>query len=153
MTVRKAMMLAAMIAMLALAALPAMAADLDFDDDDHHGGLFFDDDDDDNDFDGHNHDNDFDDLDVFGFGDFEQETDETGDVDLSLEVSSTGNNSNQCVAPLQFGNTGNSQNLQAFEQLDSEADDVEFEGSSFEFAPEQTVECTQSVEQSAAASG
>jgi hypothetical protein len=140
------MMLAAMIAMLALAALPAMAADLDFDDDDH-GGLFFDDHHDNHDF----GDNDFDDFDVFG--DFEQETDETGDVDLSLEVSSTGNNSNQCVAPLQFGNTGNNQNLQAFEQLDSEADDIEFEGSSFEFAPEQTVECTQSVEQSAAASG
>jgi hypothetical protein len=149
--VRKAMMLAAMIAMLALAALPAMAADLDFDDDDDHGGLFFDD------HDNHNFDNhdDFDnhDFDVFGFGDFEQETEETGDVDLSLEVASTGNNSNQCVAPLQFGNTGNNQNLQAFEQLDSEADDIEFEGSSFEFAPEQSVECTQSVEQAAAASG
>jgi hypothetical protein len=144
MTVRKAMMLAAMIAMLALAALPAMAADLDFDDDDHHGGLFFDDENDNQGFD--------DDLDVFGFGDFEQETDETGDVDLSLEVSSTGNNSNQCVAPLQFGNTGNSQNLQAFEQLDSEADDIEFEGSSFEFVPEQSVSCNQSVEQAAAAS-
>ena len=32
------------------------------------------------------------------------------------------------------------------------ADDVEFEGSSFEFAPEQAVQCDQAVEQAAAAS-
>jgi len=85
-------------------------------------------------------------------GEFEQETDDTGEVSLDTAVEGSGNNSNQCVAPVQFGNTGNLQNEQGFLQYSSIADDVEFGGSSFEFAPEQAVECGQSVEQAAAAS-
>jgi len=46
--------------------------------------------------------------------DISQRTDETGDVNNALRVTNTGNNSNQCVAPLQFGNTGNLQNAQGF---------------------------------------
>jgi hypothetical protein len=57
------------------------------------------------------------------------------------------------VAPLQFGNTGNLQNLQGFAQFDSDVDDVEFDGGTFEFASEQTVTYDQSVQQSATASG
>ena len=83
---------------------------------------------------------------------FEQETDETGDVNLSLGIGNSGDNSNQCVAPMQFGNTGNLQNQQGFVQSGSEADDVEFSGSEFVFAPQQLVSCDQSVGQSAAAS-
>src|SRR3954452_19208166 len=75
----------------------------------------------------------------FGAG---QGTDDTGDVELATEVTSSGNNSNSCVAPTQFGNTGNSQNFQGFLQYDSIVDDVEFGGSAFSFAPEQAVECT-----------
>jgi len=86
-----------------------------------------------------------------GFED-EQSTDNTGDVDLNTEVSGSGNNSNQCVAPLQFGNTGNLQNSQGFLQYASTADDIQFEGSSMEFNPEQNVKCDQKVQQSAAAS-
>jgi hypothetical protein len=82
----------------------------------------------------------------------EQETDRTGDVNLNSDIVNTGNNSNQCAAPLQFGNTGNFQNAQGFTQLDSFADDIEFDGGSFEFLPEQVVECGQGVFQSAAAS-
>ena len=86
--------------------------------------------------------------------DFEagQETDDTGEVGLETGVESTGNNSTQCVAPLQFGNTGNLQNAQGFLQYESSADDVEFSGGEFIFAPEQTVVCGQAVEQAAAAS-
>src|SRR5919199_4163980 len=53
---------------------------------------------------------------------------ETGDVNLSFGVSQTGNNSNQCVTPLQFANTGSNQNAQGFLQFDSFADDLEGEG-------------------------
>src|SRR4051794_29893957 len=146
-----------MLALLALIAAPALAQNFDFNDN--------------NDFD-NNDNNDFDNNGFF-FGnndnnndgffnnnggggvseEFEQDTDETGDVTLDTSVTGSGDNSNQCVAPLQFGNTGNLQNEQGFLQYNSIADDVEFGGSSFEFAPEQAVECTQSVEQAAAANG
>jgi hypothetical protein len=137
---------------------PAFAQTLDFDFDNDNG--FFDNDNDD-----------FDNGFFGGFGGFEQETDETGDVTLDTSIVNTGDNSNQCVAPLQFGNTGNLQNAQGFSSFGSSSDndfdndffdfnndfntnvdDVEFEGSSFEFNPEQAVECNQAVQQSAAAS-
>jgi hypothetical protein len=86
-------------------------------------------------------------------GENEQSTDNTGDTELSTEVTSSGNSSNSCVAPLQFGNTGNFQNDQNFIQYSSIADDIEFSaGDGFSFAPEQAVECTGAVEQAAAAS-
>src|SRR3954454_21487424 len=77
----------------------------------------------------------------------EQSTDDTGGVTLGTSVESSGNNSNGCVAPTQFGNTGNQQNLQNFLQYSSTADDIEFGGSAFSFTPEQSVECTGAVQQ------
>ena len=77
---------------------------------------------------------------------------ESGDFSATFSVQSTGNNSNQCVTPLQFGNTGNFQNAQGFLQYASEADDLSGEGPTFEFAPELTAPCTQAVQQSSAAS-
>ena len=82
---------------------------------------------------------------------FGQEIDETGNIELNTTVTSSGDNSNQCVAPLQFGNTGNVQNTQGFLQYASTADDIEFEGSGFSFAPELTNTCEQTVQQAAAA--
>jgi hypothetical protein len=76
---------------------------------------------------------------------------DTGSVSLSTSVTSSGDNSNQCVAPLQFGNTGNVQNAQGFLQYNSTADDIEFSGSSFAFTPSLTDTCTQQVQQAAAA--
>jgi hypothetical protein len=163
-----------MLALLALMAAPAMAQDFDFDGNDFDDGggraFFFGDDNDDNDdfedfFFGNDNDNDLFDNGFFDNG-FEQETDETGDVTLDTSIVNTGNNSNQCVAPLQFGNTGNLQNEQGFVSFgssnngffddnngfDTNLDDVEFEGSQFVFAPEQAVQCDQSVEQAAASS-
>jgi opacity protein-like surface antigen len=104
---------------------------------------------DDNDFDH----NDFDHNDfgnVFFDNGFDQDIDETGDVRLDTSIVNTGNNSNQCAAPLQFGNTGNFQNARFFNQIDSFADDIDFDGGSFEFLPEQALECGQGVFQSAA---
>jgi opacity protein-like surface antigen len=100
---------------------------------------------DDNDFDHNGFDNDFD------HNGFDQDIDETGDVTLDTSIISTGNNSNQCAAPLQFGNTGNFQNAQGFGQFDSFADDIDFDaGDGFSFLPEQALECNQGVFQSAA---
>ncbi len=78
--------------------------------------------------------------------------DETGNVELSFSAQSTGNNSNQCVNPLQFGNTGSNQNAQGFIQYASTADDLSGGGSAFTFAPVEVAPCTQQVQQSSAAS-
>lgn len=77
---------------------------------------------------------------------------ESGEVDLSFEVSSTGDYARQCVAPVQIGNTGNLQNGQGFTQFGSTSDDLEAEGSSFGFEPSVETACDQAVQQSAAAS-
>jgi hypothetical protein len=109
---KKLMMLAAMLALLLLAAVPAIAQ--------------------------------------VGFG-AGQGIGDTGDIELNTAVESSGDSSNQCVAPLQFGNTGNLQNAQGFLQYASTADDIEFEGSSFGFSPALSNTCTQQVQQAAAA--
>ena len=77
---------------------------------------------------------------------------ESGNVTPSFSVTSTGNNSNQCVTPLQFGNTGNLNNAQGFLQYASNSGNLEAEGPTFTFAPELTAPCTQQVQQSSAAS-
>ena len=82
---------------------------------------------------------------------FEQEIENTGNVTLNTNVSSTGDNSNQTAAPLQFGNTGNVQNAQGFVQFGSSSGDIEFEGSSMTFTPTLTNTSNQTVRQSSAA--
>ena len=77
---------------------------------------------------------------------------ESGNVTPSFSVQSSGNNSNQCVNPLQFGNTGNLNNAQGFLQYASGSGNLEAEGPSFTFAPVETAPCTQAVQQSSAAS-
>lgn len=77
---------------------------------------------------------------------------ESGDVELSYGVSKDGDSSNQSTSALQFGTTGNLQNTQGVVQVGSDADDIEFEGGSFEFSPENSQESDQSVEQAASVS-
>ena len=84
----------------------------------------------------------------FGTG---QEIENTGNVTTTTNVTSSGNNGNQCVAPLQFGNTGNVQNAQGFLQYASTSGDIEFGGSSMSFTPTLTNSCQQTVQQAAAA--
>src|SRR5918911_597862 len=82
---------------------------------------------------------------------------ETGDVTPSFTATQSGNNSSQCVNPLQFGNTGSLQNGQAVLQYGSTIEgpfgDIELEGSTFTFSPSETANCTTAVQQSSAASG
>ncbi len=84
----------------------------------------------------------------------EQEA-ESGDLDQSFEVSSSGDNSNQCVGIQGVGNTGNSQNVIDLIQYGSTADDFEFEevGSSIDVSPTNETTCDQQVNQAASASG
>jgi hypothetical protein len=84
----------------------------------------------------------------------EQES-ESGEVDQSFDVSSTGDNSNQCVGIQGVANTGNAQNQIDLIQYGSEADDFEFDevDSSIEVSPENSTACDQQVNQAATAAG
>ncbi len=84
----------------------------------------------------------------------EQES-ESGEVNQTFEVSSTGDNSNQCANIQGVANTGNAQNQIDLIQYGSEADDFEFDevGSSIEVSPENSTTCDQQVNQAASASG
>ncbi len=131
-------------------AVPAMALDFDFDDDnDLNRVVFFGNDNDDlNDI----FDNDNDDLnDIFG-NEVEQES-ESGDVSIGFDVSNTGRYASQCTPATQFGNTGNFQNGSSFVQgPGSELDDFEPGGIEVSFGGSQDVSCSNTIQQSSAAS-
>ena len=109
----------------------------------------------------------FDDEDCFfidgddgGFFDFgegiAQETEqeaESGDIDQSFDVSSTGDNSNQTVSTQGVANTGNAQNVIDVVQVGGDADDFEFDevGSSITVSPSSTTESVQRIGQAASA--
>jgi hypothetical protein len=130
-------------------AVPAMALDFDFDDNDLNRVVFFGNDNDDlNDI----FDNDNDDLnDIFG-NEVEQES-ESGDVSIGFDVSNTGRYASQCTPATQFGNTGNFQNGSSFVQgPGSELDDFEPGGIEVSFGGSQDVSCSNTIQQSSAAS-
>jgi hypothetical protein len=133
---RKTMLLAALLAMLIVAAVPAVAQ----------------------------------------IGQENEQDAESGDVNQSFEVSSTGDNSNQCVGLQGVTNTGNAQNqigvLQYGEgdgddndgRRDRDRDrdrngggggDFEFDevGSNIDVSPENSTTCDQQVNQAATAAG
>jgi hypothetical protein len=113
--VKKLMLLAALLAMVTLAAAPAIAQ----------------------------------------IGQEAEQESESGDVDQSFEVSSTGDNSNQCTGIQGVANTGNAQNQTNLIQYGSDADDFEFDevGSTITVSPSNSTECDQQVNQAASASG
>ena len=78
---------------------------------------------------------------------------ESGDVTPSFTATQSGNSSDQCVTPLQFGNTGSLQNGQAVLQYSSSSGDIGEGGSTFTFSPSLTATCDQKVQQASAASG
>jgi hypothetical protein len=82
----------------------------------------------------------------------EQET-QSGDVALNTAVENTGNYASQCTPANQFGNTGNFNNAPTFLQYASEADDFEPGGLEFTVDPSLSVDCSSTIQQSAAASG
>jgi hypothetical protein len=84
-----------------------------------------------------------------GLGDVDNES---GDIETENSFEIEGDNNNACLGQSQFGNSGNFTNQQGALQFDSDADDLEFGGGEFEFAPENETSCEQDVEQASAAS-
>jgi hypothetical protein len=78
---------------------------------------------------------------------------ESGDLDQSFTVTSSGDNSNQCVGIQGVGNTGNPQNITDILQYGSTADEFEFEevGSTITVSGTNPVTCDQQVNQAASA--
>jgi hypothetical protein len=76
----------------------------------------------------------------------------TGNVSNSFTATSSGDNSNQCVTPMQFGNTGSQQNIQGVLQYGSQSGDINETGGTFVIAPSLNAQCNPAVEQSSAAS-
>jgi hypothetical protein len=98
-------------------------------------------------------DNDF--LDVGDISqDLEQEAD-SGDIDQDFSVTSTGDNSNQCVGTQGVANTGNVQNAGSFDLLGGDFDDLEIDdsGASIDVDGSSDTSCDQEVNQAASASG
>jgi hypothetical protein len=77
---------------------------------------------------------------------------ESGGVEGALDVENTGDYAHQCTPVLQFGNTGNFNNVPVFQQYTSKADDFESGGIEFVVEPETAVECERTIQQAAAAS-
>ena len=162
---RRILLIASLLAMLVLAAVPALAQQNDreerreerfeerFEDEgfffDEDGFFFNEDDFDEDDFDEDDFEN------GSGVGQEVEQDAESGDVDQSFDVSGGGDNSNQCVGIQGVANTGNAQNLTGVVQYGSEADDFAFEdvGSSIEVSPENSTTCDQQVNQAASAFG
>ncbi len=82
---------------------------------------------------------------------FEQEDVESGDVEPAVGIASKGDQVNLCSAVLQAAQSGNVQNTQGVLQYKSPIDEIEFEGSTITITPELVSECTQTIQQSAAA--
>ena len=80
-----------------------------------------------------------------------QET-ESGGLGASFGVANEGDYAHQCTPAMQFGNTGNLQNANAFLQYAGVADDFTGGGIAFGFEPELETACERTVQQSAAAS-
>jgi hypothetical protein len=77
---------------------------------------------------------------------------QSGDVSLGYQVTNSGDYASQCTPAIQFGNTGNFQNASSFVQYGSEADDFKPGGIQVNFDPQQSVDCSNTIEQSSAAS-
>jgi hypothetical protein len=82
----------------------------------------------------------------------EQDAD-SGEVNQSFNVSSEGDNGNQCVGITGNANTGNAQNQIDLIQYGSDADDFEFDdtGANLDVSGTSTTSCDQQVNQAAAA--
>ena len=75
----------------------------------------------------------------------------SGAASPSVAVSNSGNNANLCPTVQQVAQTGNVLNEQGVVQYQTKTDDIDFTGSSITITPSETSECTQTIEQAAAA--
>ncbi len=74
-------------------------------------------------------------------------------MDLSYEVSNSGDFAHQCAAILQFANTGNFQNAPTVLQFGSELGTIEVGGITIRVTPELVTRCQRLLGQSGAAGG
>src|ERR671927_1018756 len=75
----------------------------------------------------------------------------SGKSSPSFSVSNKGNNVSLCPSGQQVGNTGQVANEQGAVQYQSKSGDIDFAGSEEGITPSTTAECTQTIQQSAAA--
>src|SRR5919202_110783 len=75
----------------------------------------------------------------------------SGKASPSFSVSNKGNNANLCPTGQQVAQTGNVANEQGATQYNTKTDDISFSGSEITVTPSTTAECTQTIEQAAAA--
>ena len=75
----------------------------------------------------------------------------SGPASPKVEVKNTGDNVNLCPTGQQATQTGNVANEQGVVQYASKSDDIDFSGSEIGLTPSETAECTQTIEQAAAA--
>src|SRR5919202_1984141 len=75
----------------------------------------------------------------------------SGKASPSFAFSNKGNNVNACPVAQQIAQTGQVANEQGALQFESKSDDIEFAGSELTVTPSETAECTQTIEQAAAA--
>ena len=78
---------------------------------------------------------------------------ESDDVALEFSASNEGDYASQCTPALQFGNTGNFNNVPVFQQYTSKSDDFESGGIGVGFGGSVAAECGSTIQQSSAASG
>ena|SRR5215207_2403544 len=84
----------------------------------------------------------------------EQDAD-SGDIDQDFSVTSTGDNSNQCVGTQGVANTGNAQTAESFGLLGGDFDDFDIDdsGADIDESGSSDTSCDQQVNQAASASG
>ncbi len=82
---------------------------------------------------------------------FSEEDVESGGVAPVTEITNSGNNANICPTVHQAANSGNVQNEQGVVQYQVGVDSIGFGGSSITFETESAGECTQTIQQAAAA--
>src|ERR671933_2563250 len=75
----------------------------------------------------------------------------SGAASPKVAISNSGNNVNLCPTTQQVVNTGNVANEQGVTQYQTKTDDISFSGSEITITPSETAECTQTIEQAAAA--
>ena len=82
---------------------------------------------------------------------FSERRDTSGTAAPKVAISNKGNNANLCTALQQAAQTGQVLNEQGVVQYVSKADDLELAGSELGLTPSETAECTQQIQQAAAA--
>jgi hypothetical protein len=147
---KKLMMLAAMLALVAVVAVvPALAQANRFNDNRFDDNRF-----DDNRFDDNRFDNFFDGFfgNDAGISQTVDQQSQSGDFSANFSVQNSGDYASQCTPAIQQGNTGNFNNAPSFLQYASDADDFQPGGIDVSFSPQMSVNCPSTIQQSSAAS-